>query len=410
MVHLAPVPTRSAVWSPVVTGLRADALDCLQTGVAALADLWHGAGSHLDLGAPLRFPTLADAAGQPSVEASLEQRLAEAAQLLGLRAVARHDGLDGPAIRDLAGAGGGAPLYVVADAYTMGWLPFVERQHLRHGFLVAGVGAAVTVVDAYHDDTRWGPARPGVWRLPAARFDATVQAGTVVVLESGDRPRLDVRAVLAANARALADGRPAIDRYLGAVSGAAGVDRLVLDTWTLSRSRALHAAWVAATADLTPDALSDAEAHAQSWRDLATRVFVAAARGGPAAPLVDHLAGLLHGDVALAARLADATTVRPEPTASGPGPAAHDVPGVRLAVVEALAAVLRLPAGATTGGLLRDLPNFNSFRLVDVIERVEARLGVELGPDDFGPASLRDVDSLCAAFARAAGSPAGSLR
>jgi hypothetical protein len=405
VVHLAPTPTRSALWSPVVAGLRADALDCLQTGVAALADLRHGTGSHLDLGAPLRFGTHADAAGQPSVEASLEQRLAEAAELLGLRVVARHDGLDGPAVRDLADAGGGVPLYVVADAYTMGWLPFVERQHLRHGFLVAGVGAAVTVVDAYHDDTRWGPARPGVWRLPAARFDATVHSATVVVLESGDRPRLDARAVLAANARALADARPAIDRYLAAVSDA-GVGRLVLDTWTLSRSRALHAAWLAAAADLAPDALSAAEAHAQSWRGLATRVFVAAARGGPMAPVVDHLAGLLHGDVALAARLADATIVQPGPAT----PAAPEVDGVRMAVVGALAAVLRIPVNATTGGPLRDLPNFNSFRLVDVIERVEARLGVELGPDDLGAASLRDVDSLCAAFARVAGSPAGSLR
>src|SRR4051794_25024131 len=91
-------------------------------------------------------------------------------------------------------------------------------------------------------------------------------------------------------------------------------------------------------------------------------------------------------------------------------PAVSGLAGGRRARVEARAAVRRIPVDAPAGRPLRDLPSFNSFRLVDAIERVEARLGVELGPDDLGAASLRDVDSLCAAFARVAGSPAGSLR
>jgi len=47
MVDLAPMPTRSARWSPIVADLRAESLDCLQANVAAVADQHHGTGSHL---------------------------------------------------------------------------------------------------------------------------------------------------------------------------------------------------------------------------------------------------------------------------------------------------------------------------------------------------------------------------
>ncbi|UMP07071.1 hypothetical protein [Amycolatopsis sp. EV170708-02-1] len=49
---------------------------------------------------------------------------------------------------------------------------------------------------------------------------------------------------------------------------------------------------------------------------------------------------------------------------------------------------------------LRGLPNYNSFGLVEIIERAEARLEVVLGDEDLTPEALRYIDSLCATFAR----------
>jgi acyl carrier protein len=41
------------------------------------------------------------------------------------------------------------------------------------------------------------------------------------------------------------------------------------------------------------------------------------------------------------------------------------------------------------------LPRFSSFRLVEIIERLESELGVELDPADLVPENLRSVDHLC---------------
>jgi acyl carrier protein len=49
---------------------------------------------------------------------------------------------------------------------------------------------------------------------------------------------------------------------------------------------------------------------------------------------------------------------------------------------------------------LRALPGFNSFRLVEIIDRIERDLGVEL-PAEVGADDLQDVDGLCRLFTRA---------
>jgi len=74
------------------------------------------------------------------------------------------------------------------------------------------------------------------------------------------------------------------------------------------------------------------------------------------------------------------------------------VDAVRAAVLLAVQEVLHIDEPTVLAAqTLRALPNYNSFRLVDIIERVETRLNVEL--DDLTPQALRDIDSLCAAFA-----------
>jgi acyl carrier protein len=50
---------------------------------------------------------------------------------------------------------------------------------------------------------------------------------------------------------------------------------------------------------------------------------------------------------------------------------------------------------------LRELPGFDSFRMVEIIEHLERRLAVEIDPDELIPAHLMHLDSLCSMFRRA---------
>jgi hypothetical protein len=295
------------VWSPVLAGISTGALDCMQANLAVLADRQHP-GAHLALGAPLRFTR----AGQPekAVAATLDDRLADAASLLGLRVTARWDGVDGSRLRELAADH--APLYVVADAYWMAWVPYAGHRHLDHSFLLPRADSRqVLVADAYQTNTQWGESRPGVWQLTPAGLDAAAGGGaTAVTLAAGPLPRLDADAILAGNSAAMSAALGDIDRYLAAARAAVGghqaLERLVLDVWLLSRSRLLHAAWLASLGDRPADADAAAE-HAQAWLRLSALAFVAerrAQRGQASSPaVIDQLDGLLHADVQLARRL-----------------------------------------------------------------------------------------------------------
>jgi hypothetical protein len=71
------------------------------------------------------------------------------------------------------------------------------------------------------------------------------------------------------------------------------------------------------------------------------------------------------------------------------------------AVMEAVRSSL-LPDGRPIRGVdaLRSLPGFSSFRLVEIIDRIERDLGVEL-PAEVGADDLRDVDGLSRLFTKA---------
>ncbi|MGW4162035.1 acyl carrier protein [Streptomyces sp. NPDC004788] len=379
-----PVEAPAGAWSPALTTVRADALDCLQANLAVLADHAHGGGAHLALGAPVGFET---------TPAGPEQRLAEAEELLGLRVTARRDRADGPLVRELLRDH--AVLYVVGDAYTMPWVPYAGHEHMEHSFLLTtddedAEADTLTVIDAYHNDTPWGSARPGVWRLPAADLDAVLATKcTALALDATPPPALDTTAVLAANAAAMSAAGPRVDAYVTAVREALGdpdaLDALVLDVWVLGRARTLHAAWLGTVPGVFADA---AEEQAQAWRRYAAHTYVAArrARRGGAVPasVIDQLDRLLRTDMELARQLA-----------------AREAPlDPRAVVVEELCAVLGADvAGLPSAAPLRDLPQFNSFRLVDVIERVETRLGVTLDPEALREDSFDTVDTLCRLFA-----------
>jgi acyl carrier protein len=402
------------LWTPILDGLRAPALDCLQTSFALLADHAYGGGRHLALGSRFAFHSRVDN-DLLGVEATPDDRATEAEDLLGLRVEGRWRQLDGPRVRRLIEPG--RPLYLTADAYHLSWCPYQGHEHMRHSFLAVAAdtgrgrgGGGVTVVDAYHNDTAWGPARPGVWRLPAAEFDAALAGGAhALAVAAGPPPAIDVPAAVAGNAGRARAARPQIDRYLSTVhsqlSTVDGLRRLVLDVWLLGRARQLHEHWLAAA---RPGAAAAMTGQAERWQQLAARSYVALRRGRATPGLADALAALLAEHLATlesaAATLESAGPSRTGPSRSGP----RDEP-VRAAVVGALCETLhvdqsRLRAADT----LRDLPGFNSFRLVDVIDRVERRLGVEVPAAALSAADLHDVDSLCAMFASAA--PAGGGR
>jgi acyl carrier protein len=77
----------------------------------------------------------------------------------------------------------------------------------------------------------------------------------------------------------------------------------------------------------------------------------------------------------------------------------HDVHGSVIRAAASALAVDRMTVAATE--TLVELPTFNSFRIVEIIERLEEQLNVELDPADLVPDNLNRVDALCALFEQA---------
>jgi hypothetical protein len=155
---------------------------------------------------------------------------------------------------------------------------------MEHSFLVVAGPRGVTAVDAYHNDTPWGPARPGEWPLPVldkARLSAFRTRPRTPSAPDAPRATSDIGRYVAAY-------REHEDQHRA-------ITRLTLETWLLARSRSLHARWLAQRGH----AAEFAE-HAARWRQFAEQVFIALRRveRGRALPggLHDQLETLLHAD------------------------------------------------------------------------------------------------------------------
>ncbi|MEV4443085.1 acyl carrier protein, partial [Streptomyces sp. NPDC049577] len=85
-----------------------------------------------------------------------------------------------------------------------------------------------------------------------------------------------------------------------------------------------------------------------------------------------------------------------DPAAAAP-PAARAVPEeLRRTVAEVAASVLATDPGPLLAGTpLTDVPAFSSFRIVEIVERLESELGVEFAPDDLVPENLHEIDAIC---------------
>ncbi|SMD22988.1 hypothetical protein [Kibdelosporangium aridum] len=264
------------------TTVRSHLLDCIQANLAVLADRWHGPDTHLALGAALRFRPRTTEDGLPTVEPEMVPQVTEACALTGMTVDARARFTTPGQLRDLAERN--TSLYVVADAFEMPWLPYFGQRHMDHSFLVEPVGEKAIVVDAYHNQTQWGSASPGTWEL---QWDELPHRGRVMALSPRDveTPHPVVQVEPPARYLAAYDDYPDRQRSL---------DRLCVETWLLARSRALHAAFLAAHGTRVPDE------HLRRWELLAGQAFVAMRRvqRGHAEPpgLLSTLAALLAAD------------------------------------------------------------------------------------------------------------------
>jgi hypothetical protein len=228
--------------------------------------------------------------------------MSEASELLGLQADGPGGPVSAPALRRRLLSNG--PLFVVADAYDLPWGSYAGHRHMPHSCLLDQAPNGYIAVDAYHNDTEWGQARPGVWALSAAELDRAVGASVLVARLTPTRlPVIDRDATIARNSNAARAALPRADAYAEAASQALastdGLERLVLDIWHLSRNRLLHAAW-------SGDHPAAAQ-QAARWQQLSAQSYLAlrrAQRGRPAGTtLVAQLTELLHDDVAMAAAL-----------------------------------------------------------------------------------------------------------
>jgi acyl carrier protein len=355
--------------------------DCIQVNLAELADRYHGAGTHLALGRVLRFRPRPGTDGLPTVEPEVDAQVTESAALLGLRVTRRERITSAEELEP------GPGCYAVADAYHLPWVPYHHKQHLDHSFLAEPAPGGVTVVDGYHNDTQWGAARPGRWKLRYPELAEVLPEGALTFdLAAGDRetgrtPQVDLADAATAEAYVAA--------YAEHPDRVKALGQLTLQTWLLSRSRRLHAA---ATG-------TDADAHLAEWDALAKQVYlasrrVAAGRDEPRA-LFPRLTACLAADHTAFGGTASATTESTVDNAEVP-------PGVR----ESVAAVIKTVLGTGPAGgddTLGDIPGFSSFRMMEIVERIESDLGVEFAAEDLVPEKLTHVDGLCRAVLDAGG-------
>jgi acyl carrier protein len=362
-------------WLRAQEGVEATLFDCLQTNIALLCDYFHGTGTSRRLGALLQFEP---AGGMlPTVGPDLDRLLEEAERLLGLKATIGAGRPNGEMVRDSCTVE--QPLYVVADAYHLPWTPYHRSLHREHSFLVIRGSAGLVAMDCYHIDTPGGLARPGHWRLDDALIDAVLaqsDPASVVQIEPAELPVLE-----AGSPALMAAGEPwVISEYVGAYRDfddrRTALEQVCLETWLLARSRQLSAQWT-----MDPALTGHAAALAQFAQDVYV-IHRRVLRGRPEPAIwPDRLAGLLARERDLVAALVAGV----DPVLGAVLQSAAHAFGVEIEQVKARSA-------------LSDLPTFNSFRAVTMIEEAERLLGVELPAEELNGETLRSVRRLSEVF------------
>ncbi|MEV5597966.1 hypothetical protein [Streptomyces sp. NPDC052496] len=306
-------------WWSVTENVDTTALDCVQANIAVLADRVHGGGTHLRLGAPLRFrPNTSTATSLPTVEPSLDHHVSDAEILTGIRLRGMNEPISvDRACRLLDSVNSSLPhvLYVVADAYTLPWCPYVGHVHMDHSFLLLRRDEAhVDVLDAYHNDTPYGPARPDIRAIGREELQERLAEQPLRVAEVGTATpqRHSLAHTLQRNASALSTAEHDIRAYAQAyrdhADPATAAEALLLESWLLARSRRMHARWLSHS--LPAEVCAPFSRHADAWSAFAGHCYMAARRlrrgSTPPDGVHEQLSALLHEDIRQAERLAEA--------------------------------------------------------------------------------------------------------
>ncbi|MFP3986818.1 acyl carrier protein [Streptomyces sp. E11-3] len=358
-----------------LSGVRAELLNCFQTSLAVLADRHHGPGTHLAIGAALRFrPAVSGTSrGLPTVAPSVTEVLGEADRL-GLTEHARWQDVPASRLRELCAEYG--TLYAIADGYAMPWLPYHQQRHIDHSWLVEpGDDGRAAVIDAYHNHTPWGLARPGRWEYDWAELpDSSL---VVALTPSAAAPRVTPSVEHDPY-------EPYVAAYAEHADRLAALDQLTMETWFLSRSRRLHTAFRAERlGEPTPPEVSE---HLGQLDRLAEQAFLTLRRVQRGRPepkrLLDDVAAALKADRQVF------------------GGGGGDSP-LRESVAEVVAAVLGTDADTVLAGVeFPELPGFDSFKVVDIVDGLELRLGIEFDSEDLLPENLHHIDALCLLIAK----------
>ncbi|MZF84750.1 hypothetical protein [Streptomyces sp. SID5643] len=286
--------------APAVT-VRTGMLDCIQANLALLADRWGEPLRHLALGAHLRFRPRPGPDGLPTVDPPPQTHIRQARALIGLVPRHVHHDLEPEALRALSRR---TPVvYAVGDTHDMPWLPYAGRARMEHSFLVSGEAGEACVEDAYDNETAWGPARPGRWRLP---WEQLPTARTAVEFTAPAAYRAPRPAV------ALDDPGPYVQAYAAHPDRLTALRRLTSETWLMARARHLHAAYREHRGE-SPDT----HEHLRRWDRLTATAFIALRRAERGRPVPDSLlpdlAAALHADREVFA-VRDEQTEPPDPT------------------------------------------------------------------------------------------------
>ncbi|MFI6517729.1 hypothetical protein ACIBF1_19385 [Spirillospora sp. NPDC050679] len=261
------MPTSDTATAPLTASSCVEALgtlepktyDCVQSNLALLANAARGPGASVRLGRELSIVPRALPDGLATVDPAPEDEVARCARLLSLTGEAEDGTVQADALPALAAE---TVCYAIGDAYDMPWLPYAGRAHMPHSFLVArNDGATALVVDAYDNQTEWGPAEPGAWRIPWADLPSSLRVWRWHVPVEGPPPPTRVE-------------RQGIGPYLAAFRDHPDRGRvweqLTVETWLLARRHALFAR----AHDHLP-AAGDAQ---DRWQRLAADVFLGCRR------------------------------------------------------------------------------------------------------------------------------------
>jgi len=264
----------AAACSRLVSRIDAGQLDCVSDDLALLLAVHDVSDVRSPFAQDWRFDLVEQSDGPPRVD------LPPAGQdeLLGQRTGWRpcwqpivSIGEDAPRWREALGAG--HPVLLVGDGFYLPWLPYRGHEHMDHGFVLAGLGAAsgaggelaggelaggelaggelvADIVDPYDNVTEWGAARPQATRLPVHDLQLALHSGRWGILIPARRmvPIRPAEQVAANAAAILASADAGAYQHFAASHQQAGLPEmrnLSLQTWLLARNRALHARWLA---------------------------------------------------------------------------------------------------------------------------------------------------------------------